>query len=274
MRDGSTCADASGLHYVRQGDGVPLLLIQGTAATHLHWGARLMSLLMGSFDVMAYDHRGVGCSRSATASFALPDLADDAVRLLDEVGWNRVAVFGVSLGGAVAQELALRHPDRVANLILGCTSAGGADRSSTEHFRSLREAVVRGDPEATVRNLFRLGVKEPDATRPQAWLEYRHAALASPVNPRTTAMQIDAFARHFTADRLPGIDVPTHVVHGDADRMTDLADGAFLAQAIPAARFSVLPAGHLFWLELPDATTSLLEDSILTGERAKPIGHC
>lgn len=249
-----------GLYYVRIGSGAPLLLIQGTAATHLHWGDRLLSLLAASFDVVAYDHRGTGHSASVSAPFTLPDLADDAARLLDEIGWDRSAVFGVSLGGLVAQELALRHPDRVSRLVLGCTSAGRSARQSAQrgHSRKLRDAVVHGDLEATLHNLFRLGVKNPDEV-PAAWQEYRDAALSLPVDPRTTALQIDAFDRHGTAERLHGLKVPTHVVHGESDRMIDLMDGALVARAIPGAQFTVLPAGHLLWLEQPEATAALIE---------------
>jgi 3-oxoadipate enol-lactonase len=261
-----------GLHYLRRGAGMPLVLIQGTAATHLHWGERLPSRLARSFDVVAYDHRGAGRSDPVTAPFTVADLADDAARLLDVLKWDAAMVFGVSLGGLVAQELALRHPDRVLGLVLGCTSAGRVrmTRALTDRSREVAAAVVPGDPRATTRNLFRLGVRDPESVSAQAWREYEHAALASPVSPRCTVLQIDAFDRHTTAQRLPELDTPTEVVHGDSDRMIDISDGRHLASLIPGARFTTLPAGHLFWLEQPEATAGIVARVALAIQKSTP----
>lgn len=233
-----------------------MLLVQGTAATNLHWGERLLSLLAASFEVVAYNHRGVAHSVPAREPFTVADLADDAAGLLDELGWPRAHVMGVSMGGVVAQELALRHPDRVASLLLGCTHTGGAG-SPAAIPDALASAVVQGDTPATVRNIFRVGVKDPERVRTGAWEEYRDAALALPVDPRTTALQIGAVALHSTAERLHRIDVPTHVVHGDADRLVPVEAGERLASAIPGAQYTVLSAGHFFWLEQPERTAEL-----------------
>ncbi|MEX0169019.1 alpha/beta fold hydrolase [Streptomyces sp. LMG1-1-1.1] len=243
------------LHYLRRGTGAPLLLIQGTAAHSLHWGERLLSLLAESFDVVAYDHRGTGRSAPVDRAFGVADLADDAAALLDELGWSRAYVLGVSMGGLVAQELALRHPDRVAGLLLGCTHTGGTG-APPEVLDVLAAAVVRGDPLATVRNVFRVGVKDPDGVRAGAWDEYREAVLTLPVPPQVTAGQIAAVTRHSTADRLHAIGVPTHVVHGDADRLVPADAGERIAAAIPGARFTLVPAGHFFWLEQPETTAA------------------
>ncbi|MFF9393434.1 alpha/beta fold hydrolase [Streptomyces griseoluteus] len=249
----------SSLKYIRRGAGLPLLLVQGTAATHLHWGERLMSLLAAEFDVVAYDHRGTGHSASACESFTVADLADDAARLLDRLGWPRAHVMGVSMGGLVAQELALRHPGRVESLLLGCTHTGGAG-SPAVTSEVLASAIVPGDKQATLRNVFRVGVKDPERLRRSAWEEYRDAAQTLPVDARTTALQIGAVARHSTADRLHRIDVPTSVVHGDTDRLVPAESGEKLASAIPGARFTVLSAGHFFWLEQPERTLELMTE--------------
>ncbi|WP_255919995.1 alpha/beta fold hydrolase [Streptomyces humicola] len=246
--------------HIRRGAGSPLLLVQGTAATHLHWGKRLMSLLAASFDVVAYDHRGVGYSALACESFTVADLADDAVGLLDELGWPRAHVMGVSMGGVVAQELALRHPNRVESLLLGCTHTGGAG-SPALASDVLASAIVHGDKPATLRNIFRVGVKDPERVRRGAWEEYRDAALTLPVDPRTTALQIGAVALHSTAERLHRINVPTHVVHGDTDRLVPVESGEKLASTIPGAHFTVLSAGHFFWLEQPEQTAKLVAET-------------
>jgi len=242
------------LHYVRRGNGPPLLLVQGAAATHLHWGERLLSELAKSFDVVAYDHRGVGGSAPIQDSLTMVDMADDAAGLLDELGWEGSAAFGVSLGGVVAQELALRHPGRLETLILGCTTTGG-DHHLAGGNRAQRDAVaasiVRGDSAATARNLLHLGVKDQSSLPPDVWLEYRFATLSLPVHPRTTVLQVDALARHSTAARLGLLQTPTLVLHGDSDRIVDPARGAAVAKAIAGSELMILPAGHFFWLEQP-----------------------
>lgn len=237
-----------------------MLLIQGTAAHSLHWGERLLSLLSESFDVVAYDHRGTGRSAPADDPFGVTDLADDAAALLDGLGWPDAHVMGVSMGGLVAQELALRHPDRVRSLLLGCTHTGGTG-SPSEGLEVLSATVVRGDPLATVRNVFRVGVKDLEQVRPGAWEEYRVAALTLPVPGRVTVRQIGAVARHSTADRLHRIGVPTHVVHGDTDRLVPAPEGERIAAAIPGARFTSLPAGHFFWLEQPESTAAWVAEA-------------
>src|SRR3978361_1676323 len=103
------------LDYERSGnpDGPPLLLIMGMSGTALHWGEPLMELLRGDFDVIAYDHRGVGASTQLNGPVTTQQMADDAAGLLAAVQVDSAHVLGISMGGMVAQELALRHPERV-----------------------------------------------------------------------------------------------------------------------------------------------------------------
>lgn len=255
------------IHYVRAGAGTPLLLIQGAAATHLHWGERLLSLVARTFDVVAYDHRGVGRSAPVSGPFTMADLADDAIRVLDRVGWTQASVFGVSMGGVVAQELAIHHPDRISRLVVGGNNAGGAAASTTRAAceAEVASVVVRGDRARTTRNMFRLGVKDEETLPPEAWREYQEAAVTLPVGPHATVLQIGALARHTTADRLHEIGVPTLVIHGEADRIVHPEDGISVARGIPQARLTILDAGHLFWLEKPERTAEML------AEFCKPI---
>src|SRR4051794_30472147 len=101
------------LNYVRRGAGEPVLLIQGMSGNHLSWGEPFLRELERDFDVVAYDHRGVGRSSRVTDPFTIVDLAEDAAALLDTLGWETAHVLGISMGGMVAQELALRHPQRI-----------------------------------------------------------------------------------------------------------------------------------------------------------------
>src|SRR5919197_6681477 len=99
------------LSYFRRGQGEPLLLIMGMGGHHRMWREEFLALLEPHFDVVAYDHRGIGESDRAEGPFSVADLADDVAGLIAALGWERAHVFGISLGGMVAQELVLRHPE-------------------------------------------------------------------------------------------------------------------------------------------------------------------
>ena len=114
------------IEYVRRGTGEPLLLIQGMSGTHASWGEPFLSLLEPHLDLIAYDHRGIGASAPRDGSFTIADLAQDAAGVLDALGIERAHVLGISMGGMVAQELAIAHPERLRTLTIGCSYPGGA----------------------------------------------------------------------------------------------------------------------------------------------------
>src|SRR4051812_2177787 len=141
------------LFYERSGSGEPLLLIMGMSGTHLSWGEPFLQELRQNFEVCVYDHRGVGHSSPTEPGFTIADLADDAAGLLDELGWDSPHVVGISMGGMIAQELALRHPDRIRTLTLGCTYPGGPGGAlmSEATTGKLTEAWGSGDREKAIR---------------------------------------------------------------------------------------------------------------------------
>src|SRR5580658_6373403 len=118
------------LYYERAGEGSPLLFISGTGGDLRNKPNVFDGPLAKAFDLLAYDQRGLGRSAKPDVDYTMADYADDAAALLDHVGWPRAKVIGVSFGGMVAQELALRHPAKVERLVLACTSPGGAGGAS------------------------------------------------------------------------------------------------------------------------------------------------
>src|ERR1700694_4332024 len=128
-------------------------MIMGMSGTALHWGEPFLEALRSDFEVIVYDHRGVGASSRLDGPITPPELPADAAGLLGALEIESAHVLGVSMGGMVAQELALAHPERVRTLTLGCTYCGGPASSltSAEVLQRLVEAMTSGDRERAVR---------------------------------------------------------------------------------------------------------------------------
>lgn len=237
-----------------------MLLIQGMAGHHGVWGEPLLRGLAQHFDVVAYDHRGIGESTDVPGEFGICDLVDDAVGLLDALGWESAHVFGISMGGMVAQELVLKHPQRVRRLALGCTYAGG-EGSALMAPGPLRmfEAMNTGNLELAVRAAYEANFSPAYVADESHYEPFKQASLAVRVPVPTVLRQAQAAFVHNTADRLPSVTAPTLVMHGTADQMLLYSNGVQIAGLIPDARLHTFSdVGHLFWWERPDESLELL----------------
>jgi len=259
--------DASGteLHYVREGGGEPILLIQGMAATHLTWGDRFLSTLAQSFDCIAFDNRGMGRSGRAAVPFTVADLTADVVGLLDALEIERAHVLGASLGGMVAQELALAHPERVHRLILGATYCGGSkgrlpDRAVVE---GLGAAMASGDRERVYRAMWEVMLSPTFRADEERFAEFREMAVALPAPRAVIVEQLRAGGLHDASDRLDRISAPTLVVHGTADSIFSPWNGEQIAASIPARLELLQDVGHLFWWEQPERSADLVTEHAL-----------
>jgi pimeloyl-ACP methyl ester carboxylesterase len=240
------------LAYVRQGSGDPLLLVMGVAGHHRMWGQGFLDRLAERFDVVAFDHRGIGRSRFAEQPFTITDLAEDAVAVLDHLGWESAHVIGISMGGVVAQELALNHPARVRRLVLGCTWSD-PDGAWAPGVGNLAEAASSGDPLTAARLMFEANVSPAFAAGPGRFEEFTGEAAAETVPAPVVLMQMQAAASYGAEARLGALAPATLVVHGTADDVIRTAAGERLAASIPGARLDLLDgAGHLFFWEQPD----------------------
>ncbi|MDX6697449.1 MAG: hypothetical protein QOE65_846, partial [Solirubrobacteraceae bacterium] len=211
-------ADVDGrcLHYVRRGEGEPLLLIQGMSGNHLHWGDELLDLLTQDFEIVAYDHRGIGHSDAAAGPFTIVELARDAAGLMDALGWESAHVMGISMGGMVAQELALDHPDRVRTLTLGCTYSGGegARLADEADMQKLAMLMMSGRVAEGMRFGYELNVSPEYASDPAHFDRVKAIAAELPASLEVLMLQLQAIAGHDTSARLPDLAVPTLVIHG------------------------------------------------------------
>ncbi len=238
------------IHYTAQGEGDPLLLIMGFGMPGDAWLGSL-PFLQG-FHTVYFDNRGTGLSDKPDGPYTVQQMADDAAGLLDHLGFGRVHVYGVSMGGMIAQELALRHPTRIRSLVLGCTMCGGehstmADPAVIDELIGVVSTMGQGDPAVWVDRQLPL-------LFPPAWLAANPgvrelmlmmAPMLPPTPPQTAQYAMAGLFGWSTYDRLPQISAPTLIVHGDQDVLIPVENSYVIAQRIPGAHLHVVPgAGH------------------------------
>ena len=246
------------VHYRTWGDpeAPPLLMIMGLGLSCHAWDA-LPERLAKRMRVVAFDHRGTGFSGPAGWACTMPELASDARAVLDAESIRSAFVFGVSMGGMVAQELALRWPERVGALALGATFASFRESEKLSLDALLDLMLLNCGPQfATADRVGRLLVSPPFRDRAYEWLRGDKGQI------RTLAAslaQLAAVVRHGPAERLRTLRMPTLVISGDADRVIPVENSYRLAALIPGARLHVLRgAGHVFPLEREDETVEVL----------------
>lgn len=245
-------------------DAEPLLLIRGLARSSSYW-LEFRDILERTRRLIVLDNRGVGRSDTPPAPWTTADMADDVALVLHESGVQRADVLGISLGGMVAQQLALRHPHRVRRLILCCTTPGGRDATkiSPRAAWALVRAASMPFEEGLRASAPWVLSAEALAHRPEIvdiWI----AIAASEPRSRTGVLaQLVAAAGHDASSLLHHIDHPTLVATGDADRLIAPANSELLAKRIPNASLRTLRgAGHDFPTERPDETARLVLDFV------------
>ena len=239
------------LHFERRGEGPPVLFISGTGGD-LRQAPSVLDgpLPKAGFEVLAYDQRGLGRSEIRDEPVSMADYADDAAALLDSAGWDRAHVVGVSFGGMVAQELALRHPAVVDRLVLCCTSSGGAGGASYPlHELAGLPAEVRRRKQLGLSDV-RLADADDETVAPFLRIMEEREAIGAgePGREVGARRQLEARAAHDTYDRLPSITAPTLVCAGEHDGIAPLSNSEALVSQIPGAVLEVFDGGHLFLL--------------------------
>ncbi len=245
------------LHYDEQGAGRALLLIAGIPAIASDWAPLACGLAEAGHRVIAYDNRGSGASTVTPGPYSTIEMAGDAIALLDHLGIDRSDVFGMSMGGMIAQELALVAPERIRRLVLGCTHAGVAHAASAPRAAGRAFALQTDDWALRMRTLAPFAFAENvDPALLDAFIAKKSADVQDPVG---YAAQIQAVLAHDTAGRLQEIRAPTLVLTGDEDRIIPCESSRLLAERIPDATLRAIErSGHLFFLERPEATLELL----------------
>lgn len=250
-------------YFERAGAGPPLLFISGTGGDLRTQPNVFASPLAKAFDLLAYDQRGLGRTDKPDGPYAMAQYADDAAALLEHVGWDEALVVGVSFGGMVAQELALRHPARVKRLVLACTSPGGAGGASFP-FHEIEH--LKG--EARARYLIPISdVRRDDAwaaSHPEQYAQLVEMTSADPFagepgRAEGAHRQLEARAGHDTWDRLPQIACPVLIAAGRYDGIALPQTQERMAARIPGAELKWFEGGHLFMLQDRTAYPAIIE---------------
>jgi pimeloyl-ACP methyl ester carboxylesterase len=262
---------AAELHYERTGSGEPLLLIQGMSGTHAAWGEPFLGRLREHFDVVTFDNRGIGLSAPVDDPFTIAEMAEDTAALIAELGLDDAHVVGISMGGMIAQELALARPELLRTLTLGCTYCGGpgSQLMPEENARKLMKGMTSGDREQAIRASYEVNLSPAFRAEESRFAAFHEMATTVPAARQMIELQIQAIFGHDTSGRLGGISTPTLVIHGSEDGVIPYPNGELVASLIPGARLETLEGvGHMFWWEQPEVSAHLIAEHALASEHA------
>ena len=251
------------IYWDEQGQGEPILLIMGLGYPSDMW-YRTRQILANEYRTIALDNRGVGRSDMPAGPYPIALMASDALAALDAAGVERAHVYGVSMGGMIAQEFALQYPERVRSLILGCTAAGGpnavrADADATQMLMARGMMTPEQAAEAAVQFIYDSGTPreriDEDLTVRRPWLPRPEAYVAQLMG--IIAWEADS--------RLPQITAPTLIIHGETDRLVPIGNGSRIAERIRHAKFVRLPnASHIYSTDQPEASHAAVLEFLAT----------
>jgi pimeloyl-ACP methyl ester carboxylesterase len=264
------------LYYEVQGAGMPLVLLAGLGYPAWEWH-RMAPLLARRFQVITPDNRGVGQSEKRAGPYTASLLAADTVGLLDAFGIQRAVIMGHSMGGFIAQALALEHPQRVSKLILASTNFGGPHHAPITPAAMAVLTATAGDPLTRFKNGLAVSTAPGFAERQPAilaeWLAWR---LANPLDVAGYQAQLaiglglleEAAAFEH---KLPALAMPALILFGAHDAVVPPANAELLARRIPHSEVHILPdAGHFFPLETPEEAAQVVTEFILRTDHSEP----
>jgi 3-oxoadipate enol-lactonase len=255
------------IRYRVTGSGPPILILRGLVRSMDFW-LDFEPALRRHFTVITHDNRGIGGTSAPWGLYSTAAMADDSAALLRAIGFDKVHVLGISLGGMIAQEIVLRHPDLVERLTLGCTRPGGGhgSRPAPGALARLVSCAFLPDEQANRRSmpiLLSEGFMEAHPEIEPKWLEL---IRRWPIPRRVFIAQVAAAAKHRAGDRLRAVTAPTLVLCGDADKLIPPGNSEAIAGLIPGARLEWLKgSGHDFPTEQPQEVARLVEDFAAEG---------
>ena len=245
------------IYWEEHGEGDPLLLIMGLGYTLEMWH-RTAPILSERYRTILFDNRGVGRSDVPAGSYSIRSMADDAAAVLDAAGVDSAHVFGISMGGMIAQEFALQYPERVRSLILGCTSHGGPEAvlADAEVLTTLAARATMSAEEGVRAMIPFVYDRSTPRERIEEDLVIRRRTFPTIQGYLGQLQGVFAFE---SRSRLSQLRVPTLVVHGESDRLVPPENGRRLARFIEGARLEMIAgASHIFPTDQPEKTHSAI----------------
>ena len=242
------------IHWDVEGHGAPVLLIMGLGCTAHLW-YRIRPVLARHYRTIAFDNRGVGRSDMPPGPYSLETMSSDAAAVLDAAAVQSANVFGVSMGGMIAQEFALNYPARVRSLILGCTTFRGSKAIPAE--KDVRDLIMgrchlTGEDAAQASVPF---IYDPNTPRDRVEEDMAMRRRAGFAQPRGYMAQLQGILAWECCDRLSQIRVPTLLIHGESDRLIPPQNSDLLAARIPGSKLVKIPrASHLFMTDQPESS--------------------
>lgn len=250
--------------YELRGGGTPIVMIHGAQGDQTMFSG-MAAAFANRFQVLTFDQRGSGLSEKPEMDYSIAMLADDTAALMDHVGFAAAHVIGVSMGGTVAQELAIRHPRKVLSVVLGCTTAGGPNAvrlsdSGLASAYSTRPMSAEERGRALAEAAFTRGYLDK---HPEVVAGMIEARRNRPLDPAALGRRMNAIRDFDAYDRLAQIKSPTLVITGKDDALVPWENSRILADRIAGAQLVILqPAGHCFWLEQPEQSAEAIQNFI------------
>jgi pimeloyl-ACP methyl ester carboxylesterase len=254
------------LYYETHGAGLPLVLISGLGYPLWQWH-KMVPFLAQHFQVVTFDNRGVGQSDKPAGPYTAQMLAADTAGLLDALGIEKAIIVGHSMGGFVAQAMALDFPEKVEKLILCSTNFGGPHHVpvTAEAMKVLTD--VTSDALTRLKNGLVVstapGWAEKNPEMIEAWIEWR---VANPIEPAPYQAQLAIGLGLMTESaafemKLSRVNVPTLILFGAHDKVVPPDNAALLAEKIADSKVLIFPdAGHFFPIEIAEAASRAITD--------------
>jgi pimeloyl-ACP methyl ester carboxylesterase len=256
------------IYWDEQGQGAPVLLIMGLGYTSIMWN-RIRPALALHFRTIAFDNRGVGRSDVPPGPYSIATMASDAAAVLDAAGIARAHVFGVSMGGMIAQEFALQYPARTCLLILGCTAPGGPQAVRAES-KVIEVLLARGMTPEQARDAILPYIYDAATPREEIEEDIRVREPWLPT-PEGYIAQVQAILMWESYSRLGQINAPTLVLHGKSDALVPPGNGELIAKRIPGAKLVLLDhASHLFLTDQTEASQKVVLDFLSSDPTGEP----
>jgi pimeloyl-ACP methyl ester carboxylesterase len=266
VRDFARTKDGLKLRYEIRGQGDPVALIMGFSGSGRGWGEPFLKLMEARFKIFVIDNRGTGESDKPDTEFTLGDLEADIAAVLGHANTPRAHIFGISMGGMIAQEFVLAYPERTRGLVLGCTNCGTSHSIAADPAAIANLIPAPGmDPIEQARRAFSVACGKAflNSEAGQATLTQAIAEMGNyPVTPMHTFMrQGQAIGGFDSFARLGQIKSPTLIIHGDDDSIVPYPNSDVLQGAIAGSRKHTLKAaGHMFFWEVPEETVRVAGD--------------